>query len=109
MMNHTAIAEFFEHFRLIPAKDATLLREVYRMRYEVYCEEMGFEEPERFPEGLEHDAWDHRARHCLLQHRETGASAGTVRLILHDPQDPGAPFPFEESARDSLDRRVMDP
>jgi N-acyl amino acid synthase of PEP-CTERM/exosortase system len=108
-MDYAAITKFFQHFRLVPADDAELLREVYRMRYEVYCEEMGFEEPESFPEGLEHDVYDHRSRHCLLQHRASSVYAGCVRLILHDPDAPQELFPFERYCGSSLRRDVLDP
>lgn len=108
-MDYTAITKFFQHFRLVPVNDAALLREVYRMRYEVYCQEMGFEQPELFPEGLEHDSYDRRSRHCLLQHRASGAYAGCVRLILHDQEFPNALFPFEKNCGHSLRREVLDP
>jgi N-acyl amino acid synthase of PEP-CTERM/exosortase system len=109
MMDYTAITKFFQHFRLVPVNDATLLREVYRMRYEVYCQEMGFEQPELFPEGLEHDSYDRRSRHCLLLHRASSTYAGCVRLILHDKESPNALFPFEKYCGDSLRRDVLDP
>lgn len=109
MMDYTAITKFFQHFRLVPVNDATLLREVYRMRYEVYCQEMGFEQPELFPEGLEHDSYDRRSRHCLLQHRASSTYAGCVRLILHDKESSNALFPFEKNCGHSLRREVLDP
>jgi N-acyl amino acid synthase of PEP-CTERM/exosortase system len=108
-MDHAAITKFFQHFRLVPADNPELLREVYRMRYEVYCEEMGFEEPEQFPEGLEYDAYDRRSRHCLLQHKDSSVYAGCVRLILHDPDSPQQLFPFERYCGFSLRRDVLDP
>lgn len=108
-MDYAAITKFFQHFRLVPANNAALLREVYRMRYEVYCEEMGFEEPESFPEGLEHDMYDRRSRHCLLQHRSSSVYAGCVRLIVHDPDSPGELLPFEKYCGASLRREVLDP
>ena len=75
MIANDVITQFSQHFRLLPANTPELLREVYRMRYEVYCLEMGFERPEQFPDGLERDDYDRRARHCLLQHRATGLYA----------------------------------
>lgn len=108
-MDNAAITKFFQHFRLVPADNPELLREVYRMRYEVYCEEMGFEEPERFPDGLEYDMYDRRSRHCLLQHRASSVYAGCVRLILHDPDSPQDLFPFEKYCGFSLRRDVLDP
>lgn len=109
MISNDIIAQFFQHFRVVPADSIALLREVYRIRYEVYCREMGFESPEDFPDGLESDAFDRRSRHCLLQHRATSTYAGCVRLILSDPETPTALFPFEQYCSHSLDRDIIDP
>lgn len=109
MITHDVISCFFRHFRIVPATSLALLREVYRMRYEVYCLEKGFEPPEAFPQGLEFDDFDGRSRHCLLQHRASGRFAGCVRLILQDPLTPESSFPFERYCGHSLDRRIIDP
>lgn len=109
MIASDVITQFSQHFRLLPADTPELLREVYRMRYEVYCLEMGFERPEQFPDGLERDDYDHRARHCLIQHRESGLYAGSVRLVLHDPENSNILFPFEKHCGHSLDRSILDP
>ena len=52
---------------------------VFRLRHQVYCEELAYEPVS--PSGLELDDYDRRSIHCLLQHRRTGESAGTLRLI----------------------------
>ena len=67
------------------------------MRYQVYCEEgrvPGFD-PGSYPDGIEKDDCDARSVHSLLRHRLTGLWAGTVRLVLCHPVDPGIPFPGE--------------
>ena len=109
MIANDVISQFSQHFRLVPADSTALLREVYRMRYEVYCREMEFERPEQFPDGLEYDAYDRRARHCLLQHRASSMYAGCVRLIIRDPVAPDEPFPFERYCGHSLNREILDP
>lgn len=109
MIANDVITQFSQHFRLLPANTPELLREVYRMRYEVYCLEMGFERPEQFPDGLERDDYDRRARHCLLQHRATGLYAGSVRLVLQDQKNSNSLFPFEKHCGHSLDRSILDP
>ncbi len=109
MIANNVITQFSQHFRLLSADTPELLREVYRMRYEVYCVEMGFERPEQFPDGLERDDYDHRARHCLLQHRASGLYAGSVRLVLHDQKNSNGLFPFEKHCGHSLNRSVLDP
>lgn len=65
--------------------DEELVAESYRLRYQVYCLEHGYENPEEFPEGKETDVFDERSCHSLLVHRPTGIVAGSVRLIWTDP------------------------
>lgn len=86
---------FEEYFQIVPA-DTTALRDaVFRLRYQIYCMETGFENPDDFPDGLEKDAFDDRAVHSLLQHKLSGDYVGTVRLVLADPRDKSKPFPVE--------------
>lgn len=52
---------------------------IYRLRHQVYCEELNFE-PVR-ASGLEQDEFDSRAIHCFINHTSSNVLAGTVRLI----------------------------
>ncbi len=72
-------------FDVIPATSDALLEKAYRLRYQVYCVENPFEDPAENPDGLETDEYDAHAVHSLLVHRPSGATAGTVRLILPEP------------------------
>src|SRR5438045_8376578 len=71
-----------EHFELVRASTPSLLDQVYRLRYQVYCVENDYEDPGRHAEGKEMDIYDDRSVHALLIHRRCGAVAGTVRVIL---------------------------
>lgn len=105
------ISAFRRYFEVVVADTPALLKQAYRLRYEVYCDQ-DWElhlDPADFPDGLETDEYDRRAVHCLLRHRPTGAFAGTVRLILHDPEQPDAPFPIESFAGAYFDPTVLDP
>jgi N-acyl amino acid synthase of PEP-CTERM/exosortase system len=73
---------FWDYFDIIPANTPSLLEVVYRLRYQVYCVETGFEDPSFHPQQLEIDEFDQYSVHCLLQHRQTGIYAGAARLIL---------------------------
>ena len=86
---------FEEYFQIVLADTPALRDTVFRLRYQIYCMETGFERPEDFPDGLEKDAFDGRAVHSLLQHKASGDYAGTVRLVLADPRDKLKPFPVE--------------
>lgn len=88
---------FHQYFEVIPADTAALQQEVFRIRYAVYCEELGYEPVEQYPDGLERDTFDHRSRHLLLRHRKTGIFAGCVRLVFtgYNQADTPHPLPLE--------------
>ncbi|MDZ7803454.1 PEP-CTERM/exosortase system-associated acyltransferase [Thiohalophilus sp.] len=102
--------QFHRCFEVIPANTPELKNIVYRIRYEVYCLETGFEDPRNFPDGLERDEYDDHALHALLRHRSSGEYAGCVRLITDrlGYQD-RLLFPFERFAGNSLRRNIIDP
>lgn len=91
------VSAFNEYFRLIIA-DTDVLRNIgYKIRYQVYCEEMKYENPDDFPDQLEFDEYDaNQSIHCLLQHKPSGLFAGCVRLVKSGPESDIQPFPFEK-------------
>lgn len=100
---------FRRYFRVIAADTAELRDEVFRIRYAVYCEELGYENKDDFPDGKERDAYDDYSRHCLLLHRPSNRYVGCVRLVLPPPDDPQSPFPFEQVCESNLYRHMVDP
>ena len=74
----------------------------YRLRYEVYRDEVGVEDKEQFPEQQEIDEWDEDAVHFLVRHKFSGQWLGALRLVV--PKQNG--LPFEGSA---LLHRQMSP
>lgn len=95
------VAAFHEYFEVIDANSPELLREVFRLRYQVLCIEQrlpGFD-ASLYPDGYERDSFDDHSSHILLQHRPSGNFVGTARLILPDPVNPFKPFPIEEHTR----------
>src|SRR5271165_5688455 len=76
-------SELFNRFlTVVPADSESLLDEVFRLRFQVYCAERGFESAADFPDGRERDRDDLRSLHFLVLDRATGRAVGTVRLIL---------------------------
>jgi len=73
---------FYHWFTTVSAATPALLEQAYRLRYQVYCVENSFENPEEHPSGYEKDEFDVRSVHTLLFERQSGAVAGTARLIL---------------------------
>ena len=43
------------------------LRNIYRLRYKVYCDEWEFENPDRHENGLEIDEYDNHALHFSVK------------------------------------------
>jgi N-acyl amino acid synthase of PEP-CTERM/exosortase system len=61
--------------------------ECFRIRFQVYCIDNGFEDPANNPDGLERDGFDSHSVHSVLTHNATGNAIGTVRLVL--PEEDG--------------------
>lgn len=99
------IVDLFHHFyELVPATTDALKLEFYKLRYQVYCLETGFESAEDRQSMLdaagqsiyyEEDEFDHRSVHYLIRHKASQEYVATTRLILPNSQDIGAPFPIE--------------
>ncbi|TCO82436.1 N-acyl amino acid synthase of PEP-CTERM/exosortase system [Plasticicumulans lactativorans] len=90
------------HDTRAPERNAGIIARCHRLRYEVYCREFGFEREEDCPGQMERDEYDDQSLHCLLVHRSTQSSAGTVRLVLSRPDAPEQRLPFWAHCEDSL-------
>lgn len=93
---------FHRYFNAVPAQSEALKKRVYRIRYSVYCHELGWEDPAKFPDRMEYDDYDNDSQHVLLYHRPSDTFAGCVRLVRASAKDPERPFPFELSCRETL-------
>ncbi len=67
-----------ESFSVVLADTPAQKLESYRLRYQVYCVERGFE-PGR--NGIEKDAADDRSCHALVIHNATQTALGSVRIV----------------------------
>ena len=99
---------FNQFFEIVPANTDALRDVVYRIRYQVYCHELHFENEADFPDGREIDEFDAHSVHCLLRHRPSGEFAGCVRLVLNKSSSNEPQLPLERHCRDSLDNTVID-
>jgi N-acyl amino acid synthase of PEP-CTERM/exosortase system len=109
MQNPKISEQFCEQFQLQIANTLDLKKEVYRIRYEVYSQELNYEPPEKFPDGLEMDRYDERSIHCLLQHRASGIYAGCVRIVFSEPSYPDGSLPFLKACTPHLDLKQLPP
>lgn len=101
-------SSFHDYFIPVLATSEEQRRRAYEIRYQVYCQEFGFEDPAEHPDGLERDEYDDQSLHCLLTHQPSGIAAGCVRLVLPKAESPTDPLPFERHCRTSLDRDLVD-
>jgi len=83
-------------YKYIMADTPSLLDEVYRIRYQVYCVEHDYEDREKNPDGLERDEYDDHSVHGLLVHPTTNTSMGTVRLVMHKPGTMAGSLPIHK-------------
>jgi N-acyl amino acid synthase of PEP-CTERM/exosortase system len=72
--------EYLKTFHVRLVEDDTMRREAHRLRHQVYAIENAFEPCNS--EEIERDAYDDRAPHALLYHRDFDEPLGTVRLVL---------------------------
>lgn len=62
----------------------------HRLRYQVYCQKLGYEDPTQFPDGEERDHYDEHAVHFLAYDVRREDWVGTLRLV--PPQPAGLPL-----------------
>ncbi|MDD2723196.1 MAG: PEP-CTERM/exosortase system-associated acyltransferase [Methylovulum sp.] len=89
------IDAFNQYFEMVPAISKELKNEVYKLRYQVYCFEMGVFSPDDYPDKMEYDEFDQHSVHYLIRHRSSGDYAATTRLVLPNVTFPEELFPIE--------------
>lgn len=94
--------DFFQYFQVSYASEEWQKEDVGRIRYNVYCQEFGYEPASAFPAGIEQDSFDASAWHCLVTHRASQAPAGCVRIVRPSDDNQGL-MPFEKYCHDGLD------
>lgn len=93
---------FHNHFEVVPADTIGLMETAFRIRYQVYCVERSFEDPEDFPDQMETDEYDMHSAHSLVRCKVSGQYAGMVRLVLPNPLDQNKPLPMEKYCKSGI-------
>ncbi|WP_069789799.1 PEP-CTERM/exosortase system-associated acyltransferase [Cyanobacterium sp. IPPAS B-1200] len=83
-----------QQFDICIANTPRLREEVFRIRYQVYCQELNYEPLSKFPDKLEQDAYDSCSIHLLLRYKPKNIYIGCVRLVLSSDGFQQR-FPFE--------------
>lgn len=79
--------------------------EIYALRYEIYCLECGFLDPNEYQDGLESDEYDTAAAH-FTAHNRSNELVGSLRLV-HPPYS--KTFPFENHCYELFDNVILPP
>lgn len=98
---------FKQYFEIVPAFSDALKDEVYRVRHQVYCEDLKFE-PVR-PDRRETDEHDANSLHLLMRGKELNEFVGCTRIVQSRPGDPHYQLPLEKTCASVLDRSIVDP
>ncbi len=77
------------HFEFFVIDDTRYLADSYALRYDIYCEELGFLSTKDYPERFEKDVFDESAIHIGAVNK-AGVLVGTARLVL--PSSHGLPL-----------------
>ena len=96
---------FSEYLKPVVAENEFLRSKSFNIRHDVYCEELKFEPPK--PDKLEKDKFDAHSFHCLIQHKESAAFAGTVRVVYSTSAD--QQLPIEKYCLDTIDDDELTP
>ncbi len=98
---------FKKYFEIVPALTEAQKNEAFRIRHNVYCEDLKFESARA--NRLEIDEYDAQALHLLIRDIRTNEFIGCTRMILTAPSDPSYLFPFEKLCASSINRSISDP
>lgn len=79
--------------------DEAELKEIYRLRYKVYCYELGFEKPENYPDEMVTDVYDSNALHFAVKD-ERQKIIGAISLILNSTEG----FPTDKYCELNINR-----
>ena len=94
----TEFAPLFRSCEVVQGRDNALMQRAFELRYQVYCEEMGFLPAADYPDRCEIDEFDAISAHfCAFNLR--GELVGYVRLV---PPDLTQTLPFQSHCHDLL-------
>lgn len=96
---------FSEYLHAVVAFNNDDKSESYKIRHNVYCDELKFEETKL--SGEETDDFDSHSVHCLIKHIPTSSYAGTVRIVRTNSDT--QLLPIEKYCISSIDDKSVHP
>ncbi|NRA71871.1 MAG: PEP-CTERM/exosortase system-associated acyltransferase [Gammaproteobacteria bacterium] len=97
---------FHKYFRVRFANTKELRQAVFKIRHEVYCQELGWEAQKT--DAMEVDEYDNYSYYCLLEHITTKTFAGCIRIVIPPVNDKTLKTPFEDHCLESIRLDVVD-
>ncbi|HET8710338.1 MAG TPA: GNAT family N-acyltransferase, partial [Spongiibacteraceae bacterium] len=96
--------DFSNRYEILIANTEVLRKDVYRLRYKIFCEKLGYAMDHR--DGLESDEYDRDSLHILLRERASQEPVGCARLVM--PQRAGKIWlPFDLYGVPHVDRSLF--
>ncbi len=77
---------FDQHYEVLLADTPESKAIHYAIRYQVYCEEMGFENKADFPQEQEFDHYDDHAAHFIVRTKQDSQWVGAMRMVFKNDQ-----------------------
>lgn len=108
MEQGSLLQHFNQYFEFRPAYSPEDKSKAYHLRYQVYCEEFGFEDAASFPDKQEKDQFDENAEHMIMLHRESGLTAGCFRMVFADPIRNPQGLPIQHYCQSAVDPRLFE-
>lgn len=102
---HNISDHFTQFLQPQVAINETLQQEVFKIRHNVYCEELAFEEIRA--DGQETDEFDEQSIFSLIKHKPSGAFTSCVRLVTS--KGPEQLLPIEKYCLDSITNEELSP
>jgi len=106
MLTDETTQTFIKYFRLEYANTAELIAQVHKIRYDVFCTELGLED--NCPADVEADEFDTHSYHYLLKHLPSNKYAGTIRIVLPPHDRPELITPIEKFCFEAVDPNIID-
>lgn len=91
-------------FNVQIADSPEAINAAFEIRYQVYCIDRPFEDPNCFADKREHDTYDPQSVHGLIRHTITGDSVAAVRLVMAGNSPDQIDFPMEGPCISRMDQ-----
>ncbi|MBR9904550.1 MAG: PEP-CTERM/exosortase system-associated acyltransferase [Gammaproteobacteria bacterium] len=104
-------SSFNDDFIFSIALTETEKNRIYKLRHEVYCQEIGYHPAQLTDKKTESDIHDSHSIHCLIEHRRSRLAAGCLRLVLPAPYGEGKMkrLPLQDFGEHTLPHEVLHP